>query len=257
MSAIVVERVSKRFRLVTIPKHASFKEAIVKLHFLKPPRRDGRFIEAVKDVSFSVPRGSTLGIIGRNGSGKTTLMRLLAGIYRPDSGSIRISGAIAPLLSLGVGFHPDMTGRENVRINGLVLGLSPSQIEARFEEIVDFAELREFIDVPVRMYSAGMYMRLAFSVAVSVDPAILLLDEVLAVGDEAFTAKCLARMREFKAQGKTIVLVTHDPATLLAWCDAAVWMDRGALRLHGAPQAVSDAYHADRQPAAEEPISVP
>ena len=174
--AIVVDNVSKRFRLVTIPKKASFKEAIVKMDFLKRTKRPERYVDAVRHVSFSVPRGSTLGLIGRNGSGKTTLMRLLAGVYKPDAGSIAISGEIAPLLSLGVGFHPDMTGRENIKINGLVLGLSPKEIEGKYDEIVDFSELAEFIDVPVRTYSSGMYMRLAFSIAISVDPDVLLLD---------------------------------------------------------------------------------
>jgi len=252
--AIVVDNISKRFRLMTIPKQASFKEAIVKMEFLKRTRRKERYVEAVRHVSFHVPRGSTLGLIGRNGSGKTTLMRLLAGVYKPDAGSIAISGEIAPLLSLGVGFHPDMTGRENVKINGLVLGLSPKQIDAKFDEIVDFSELSEFIDVPVRTYSSGMYMRLAFSIAISVDPDVLLLDEILSVGDESFAEKCLARMRTFKQQGKTIVLVTHDPTTLFTWCDSAVWMDRGALRMHGGAAEVLDAYHRDLHAPAELPV---
>ena len=252
--AIVVDNVSKRFRLVTIPKAASFKETIVKMDFLKRKKREERYVDAVRHVSFSVPRGSTLGLIGRNGSGKTTLMRLLAGVYKPDAGSITIKGEIAPLLSLGVGFHPDMTGRENVKINGLVLGLSPKEIEARYDEIVAFSELSEFIDVPVRTYSSGMYMRLAFSIAISVDPDVLLLDEILSVGDESFAEKCLTRMRQFKRQGKTIVLVTHDPSTLTAWCDTAVWMDRGALRMHGPAADVIDAYHRELHAPAEQPV---
>jgi ABC-type polysaccharide/polyol phosphate transport system ATPase subunit len=147
-----------------------------------------------------------------------------------------------------------MTGRENVKINGLVLGLSPKEIEARFDEIVDFAELHDFIDVPIRTYSSGMYMRLAFSIAVSVDPDVLLLDEVLSVGDESFAEKCLARMRTFKEQGKTIVLVTHEPSTLKAWCDSAVWMDRGALRMHGDAEDVIAAYHRELHAPAEQPV---
>ncbi|MHB8144816.1 MAG: ABC transporter ATP-binding protein, partial [Vulcanimicrobiaceae bacterium] len=175
--AIVVEGVSKRFRIVTIPKQMTLKEAVVGFRLIRPPAKRERFVNAINNVSFAVAGGTTLGVIGRNGSGKTTLMRLLAGIYIPDSGSIQIPGEIAPLLSLGVGFHPDMTGRENVKINGLVLGMSPRQIEGRFDEIVEFSELQEFIDVPVRTYSSGMYMRLAFAVAVSIDPDVLLLDE--------------------------------------------------------------------------------
>lgn len=196
-------------------------------------------------MSFSAPRGSTLGIIGRNGCGKTTLLRLLAGIYTPDGGSIRIAGEVTPLLSLGVGFHPDMTGRENIRINGLILGLTPRQVENKADEIIDFAELREFIDVPVRAYSSGMSMRLAFSVAATANPDVLLLDEVLSVGDEAFAAKCLARMRQFQEQNKTIVLVTHDLPLLLEWCKTAIWIDRGSLRANGPVQEIADAYHAD------------
>ncbi len=244
IDAIVVERLYKRFHTVMIPKQTTLKEVIVSFQPFNQPKDRERFVSAVTDVSFTVRRGATIGIIGKNGSGKTTLMRLLAGIYAPTSGSVRIAGEIA-LLSLGVGFHPDMTGRENIRINGLVLGLNRRQIDSKFDEIVDFAELREFIDVPVRTYSSGMYMRLAFSVAVSVNPDVILLDEILAVGDEAFAAKCYTRMKEFKERGKTIVLVTHDPSALVAWCDTAIWMDRGALRLQGPAQQVVDAYHAE------------
>jgi lipopolysaccharide transport system ATP-binding protein len=254
MDAIVVERVSKRFRIVTIPKHATIKEALLKFQF--PGRKTGaeRFIKAVDEVSFSVPHGSRLGIVGKNGSGKTTLLRLLAGIYAPDSGLVRVSGSVAPLLSLGVGFHPDMTGRENLKINGLVLGLSPRQIESLSDAIIEFAEMRDFIDVPVRAYSSGMYMRLAYAVAASVDPDVLLLDEILSVGDEAFAAKCLARMNEFKERNKTIVLVTHDPTLLLAWCENAIWMDRGSLRMQGPAAQVIDAYHRDLHSPSSEPV---
>lgn len=242
--AISAHGLSKRFRVMTLPKQTTLKDAIVNFRAKAPGQRE-KFIDAVSDVSLSVEKGSTLGIIGKNGSGKTTLMRLLAGIYRPDSGTVHVSGQVTPLLSLGVGFHPDMTGRENVRINGLVLGMSPRQIANQFDEIVDFAELRDFIDVPVRTYSSGMHMRLAFAIASSVDPDVLLLDEVLAVGDEAFAAKCLARMKEFKRAGKTIVLITHDPGTLLEWCDTAIWMDKGRIRCQGLAQNVINAYHAD------------
>lgn len=244
MDAVIVERLSKRFHTITIPKQTTLKEALVSLQMFNRLKDRERFVNAVTDISFTVRRGSTIGVIGKNGSGKTTLMRLLAGIYTPTSGSIRIAGEIA-LLSLGVGFHSDMTGRENIKINGLVLGLTRRQIDRKFDDIVDFAELREFIDAPVRTYSSGMYMRLAFSVAVNVNPDILLLDEILAVGDEAFSAKCHTRMKEYKAQGKTIVLVTHDPSTLIAWCETAIWMDRGLLRLQGPAQQVIDAYHAE------------
>jgi lipopolysaccharide transport system ATP-binding protein len=239
-NAIAVSHVCKQFRYVGIPKQTTFKEAIVKLQLFR--RAEKRCVRAVDDVSFSVPSGTMLGVIGRNGSGKTTLMRLLASVYRPDGGTITIAGQ-ATLLSLGVGFHPDFTGRENVKISGLILGLTPREIGDRIDEIVDFSELGEFIDAPVRTYSAGMYLRLAFSVAVSVDPDILLLDEVLAVGDEAFAAKCFARIQRFKRAGKTIVLVTHDAQTVTTWCDAALWLDRGKARMHGNPSQVVTAYH--------------
>jgi ABC-type polysaccharide/polyol phosphate transport system ATPase subunit len=186
-----------------------------------------------------------LGIIGRNGSGKTTLMRLLAGIYKPDSGSIWTLGEVAPLLSLGLGFHPDMSGRENIKMSGLILGLSPKQIERRLDEIVDFAELREYLDVPLRMYSSGMYVRLAFSVAVTIDPDVLLLDEVLAVGDVAFMKKCIDKMRGFKARGKTIVLVSHDGESIVKWCDTALWMDAGKMRMSGGVAPVVAGYYRD------------
>jgi len=245
MDAIVVQRASKRFRVIAIPKHATIKEALLEFQFPGHKRGNEHFIKAVDDVSFSVPHGSRLGIIGKNGSGKTTLLRLLARMYVPDSGSVRVSGEVAPLLSLGVGFHPDMTGRENLKINGLVLGLSPRRIESLADEIIDFSELRDFIDVPVRTYSSGMYMRLAYSVAVSVDPDVLLLDEILAVGDEAFAAKCLVRMKDFRERKKTIVLVTHDTETVLAWCESAIWLDRGSVRLQGPAARVVEAYHRD------------
>jgi ABC-type polysaccharide/polyol phosphate transport system ATPase subunit len=245
--AISVNRVSKRFRVMTIRQHSTLKESLVGLRVPWARRGGDRFTQAVDDVTFSVARGSTLGIIGRNGSGKTTLMRLLAGVYAPDAGSVRLTGMVAPLLTLGVGFHPEMSGRENLRISGLVLGLSPRQVESLADEIIDFAELREVIDVPVRTYSSGMYMRLAFSVAISVDPDVLLLDEVLSVGDEAFAAKCLARMEQFKERRKTIVLVSHDANMVGSWCESALWMERGKVRLFGSAGSVADAYHSEMQ----------
>jgi lipopolysaccharide transport system ATP-binding protein len=245
VDSIVVQNASKRFRIVRIPKQMSFKEAIIKQQLFLPRDRDELRVDAVRDVTFSVKRGAMLGIIGRNGSGKTTLMRLLAGIYKPDSGTIWTLGEVAPLLSLGLGFHPDMSGRENIKMSGLILGLSPKQIEWRMDEIVDFAELREYLDVPVRMYSSGMYMRLAFSVAVTINPDVLLLDEVLAVGDAAFMRKCIDKMRSFKARGATIVLVSHDGETITQWCDTALWMDSGDLRMSGVAGDVVAAYYRD------------
>jgi lipopolysaccharide transport system ATP-binding protein len=243
-NAVVVERLSKSFRVVPFPKRTTLKEAVVSLK-LFGSRKKAQPITALNNVTFNVRRGSTFGIVGRNGSGKTTLMRLIAGIYVPSAGSVSVQGDVAPLLSLGVGFHPDMTGRENVILSGLVLGLSRKQILDKLDEIIDFSEIPDFVDLPVRTYSTGMYTRLAFAVAVSVNPDVLLLDEVLSVGDEAFAAKCHERIRSFKEQGKTILLVTHDPTTLLNWCDTAVWLDRGVLRMHSTANAVVDAYHAE------------
>ncbi|MCS7240952.1 MAG: ABC transporter ATP-binding protein [Candidatus Bipolaricaulota bacterium] len=196
----------------------------------------------MKDVSFSVPEGTVLGIIGPNGSGKSTLLRLIAGIYRPTSGRIIVNGRVSALLSLGLGFHPELSGRENIIIGGLAMGLSRREIAYRMDEIIDFAELRDFIDAPVRTYSSGMYMRLAFSVAVNVDPDILLLDEVLAVGDAAFAEKSRARMDEFKKQGKTILLVTHDLPTVKSWCHQALWLNKGEVCALGDPKDIVDRY---------------
>lgn len=185
-----------------------------------------------------------LGIIGRNGSGKTTLMRLLAGVFPPDSGMIALDGALAPLLALGAGFHPDLTGLENARLELLVLGFTPKEALAKMDAIVEFSELESFVEAPVRTYSSGMLMRLAFAVAVCVDPDILLLDEVLAVGDELFAQKCLMCIENFKDRGKTIVLVSHNTGIIERWCDKVLWLDRGRVKMFGAPQDVVPAYAA-------------
>jgi len=251
MNAITASNVSKQFRYVGIPKQTTFKESIVRLQIFRRP--ENRYVRAIDDVSFAVEQGTMLGVIGRNGSGKTTLMRLLARVYRPNTGTIKINGQTT-LLSLGVGFHPDFTGRENVKISGLILGLTPREIQSKFAEIVEFSELGEFIDAPVRTYSTGMYLRLAFSIAISVDPDVLLLDEVLAVGDEAFAAKCFGRIQQFKRRGKTIVLVTHDAQTILAWCDSALWLEHGKARMYGAPASVVAGYHAALAGYGDEPL---
>lgn len=240
MVAIEVQNISKRFHYTALPKHMTLKEAVVKKLFRE--RSQTRNVDALRNVTFSVQQGQMLGIVGRNGSGKTTLLRLLAGVYRPDGGTFTIRGSFTPLLALGVGFHPDLTGRENARIELLMLGLSPREIDARMDEIIEFSELGEFIDAPLRTYSTGMSMRLAFSAAVSIDPDVLLLDEVLAVGDEAFSRKCLSRVDEFRARGKTIVLVTHQADTVKNRCDVALWLDAGRAVSFGAPPDVIEAY---------------
>ena len=220
----------------------------LKTWLLKPFSRcktQGERLEVFSGLDLEIPQGISLGVIGRNGSGKSTLLKLLAGIYKPDTGTIRINGRISSLIELGAGFHPEFTGRENVFINGAVLGLSRKEIEARFDQIVRFAELESFIDAPVRTYSSGMYIRLGFSVAVNVDPEILLVDEVLAVGDESFSHKCIDKMIAFKKSGKTIVLVTHDLPTVERFCEQAVWLEAGCLRAQGDPRQVIDAYRQE------------
>jgi ABC-type polysaccharide/polyol phosphate transport system ATPase subunit len=180
--------------------------------------------------------------MGRNGSGKSTALKLVAGITKPTSGSVRVEGRISALIELGAGFHPEISGRENVFINGIMLGLTKREIQDRFDEIVDFAELRDFIDVPVKTYSSGMYMRLGFAVAINVNPDVLLVDEVLAVGDEGFTHKCLDKFAEFKRSNRTILLVTHSLSLIERFCDEALWLDQGQVMAHGDPKRVVGAY---------------
>src|SRR6266567_3396883 len=180
--------------------------------------------------------------MGPNGSGKSTALKLVAGITKPTSGTVRVQGRISALIELGAGFHPEISGRENVFINGIMLGLTKRQIQERFDEIVEFAELTEFIDAPVKTYSSGMYMRLGFAVAIHVDPDVLLVDEVLAVGDEAFTHKCLDKFAEFRRRGKTILLVTHSLNLVERFCDEALWLDSGRAMAHGDPKRAVGAY---------------
>ena len=199
-------------------------------------------LRAVDGVSLRIPRGSAFGIVGRNGSGKSTLLKLMAGITRPTAGSVQVHGRVSALIELGAGFHPEISGRENVFINGVMLGLTRREIARRFEEIVAFAEMEDFIDAPVRTYSSGMYMRLGFAVAVHVDADVLLVDEVLAVGDEQFSLKCLDKFAEYKRRGKTTVLVTHGLDVVERFCDEALWLDAGRVRTAGDPRRVLHAY---------------
>jgi ABC-type polysaccharide/polyol phosphate transport system ATPase subunit len=242
---IEVRDVSKRFRLYH-ERNQSLKAAIMR-------GNRARYEEfwALEDVSFDVKEGSTFALVGVNGSGKSTMLKCLARILRPDKGSIAVDGKLSALLELGAGFHPELSGRENVFLNGSILGLSRRELEARFDEIVDFAGLERFIDMPVKNYSSGMYVRLGFSVAINVDPDVLLIDEVLAVGDEQFQRKCLERVAELRAAGKTIVVVTHSLATVRSLCDEAVWLDHGRVCERGKADQVADAYlgqvHVDLQ----------
>lgn len=198
---------------------------------------------ALRQVSFEVQPGETVGILGRNGAGKTSLLRLMAGVSRPSEGRVCVRGRVAPLISVGVGFHQEMSGRENVLVNGMLLGLTRREVSRRFDEIVAFAELQAFIDTPVKFYSSGQYMRLGFSVAVHVDPDVLLVDEVLAVGDLAFQLKCFDRMRVLQQQGTTIVLVSHFLHAIRLLCPRALLLHRGRLELDGPVEAAIDRYH--------------
>src|SRR3989440_237922 len=240
-SAIELAHVSKVYRKYTGRQFATLKSALLKRSLLRDLQPNEAFL-ALKDVSFTVPRGTTVGVIGRNGSGKSTALKLVAGITKPTSGTVRVDGRISALIELGAGFHPEITGRENVFINGIMLGLSKREVEERFDDIVDFAELRDFIDAPVKTYSSGMYMRLGFAVAIHVDPDVLLVDEVLAVGDESFTHKCLDKFAEFRRRGKTILLVTHSLSLVERFCDEALWLDSGRAAANGDPKRVVDAY---------------
>jgi ABC-type polysaccharide/polyol phosphate transport system ATPase subunit len=198
--------------------------------------------EALKGISFSVTDGEAVGIIGRNGSGKSTILRVIAGVYRPSAGVVHISGKVAPLIELGAGFHPDLTGRENITLNGLLLGLSKREVRQREEKIIEFAELGEFIDSPVKQYSTGMFMRLGFAVATEVDPDILLMDEILAVGDTAFQQKCLERINAFHNAGKTLFMVSHGPGSIRKYCQRALWIHDGVVRADGPPDEVLARY---------------
>ena len=222
--AIQVKNVSKQFR-VPHRKVDSVRNAFVNIF---APNRYEEF-DALKDISFEVKKGEFLGIIGRNGAGKSTLLKTLAGIYKPDTGSITINGRISPFLELGIGFNPELSGRDNVYLNATVLGLSKEEIDAKFDEIVRFAELEDFIDQQLKNYSSGMQVRLAFSVSIHANRDILLMDEVLAVGDTSFQQKCLDVFRGYKEQGKTVILVTHSMDTVRQYCDRAILFHKGEL----------------------------
>ena len=245
---ISVENVSRRFRVH--PRGTRSLKSIVLLR----DRGRAEDVWALRDVSFSVEPGSALGLVGRNGSGKSTLLRIIAAIIKPTSGRVDVDGRIGTLLELGAGFHPDFTGRENVFLNGSILGLKRSYIRERFDEIVGFAELEDFIDVPVRTYSSGMYMRLGFAVASHVDADVLLLDEVFAVGDGAFQRKCLDRIFDFKRNGGTIVFVSHDAAAVEQLCERTILLREGRVAFDGSTHDALTEYHrllADERDPAE------
>ena len=243
-TAIELTNATKIYRRYGGRHFATLKSALLQRSILRDLRPSETF-PALTDVSFAVPKGSTFGVVGRNGSGKSTTLKLVAGITKPTSGRVSVTGRISALIELGAGFHPEISGRENVFINGIMLGLTKREIQRRFDEIVEFAELQEFIDAPVKTYSSGMYMRLGFAVAIHVDPDVLLIDEVLAVGDEGFTHKCLDKFGEFRRRGKTILLVTHSLGLVERFCDEAVWLDEGRKKAEGDPKRVIGAYVTD------------
>ncbi len=239
--SIQVEGGGKRFRL----RHAGTRTLkSVALDLLRPGKGASRELWALKDIGFTVARGKTLGLIGANGAGKSTLLALLAGTMEPTEGRITMRGTISSLLELGAGFHPDLTGRENVFLAGAIMGLTRAQMRKRFDAIVDFADIGQFIDQPVKHYSSGMYVRLGFAVAVEVDPDILLIDEVLAVGDAVFQRKCLKRMAEFRQQNKTMLIISHDLNTIQSVSDEILFLDHGRILGHGTPEAVIGQYES-------------
>ena len=256
MNAIEVTHVTKIYRRYARRKQfATLKSALLTGSLIQDLQPDETF-PALQGVSFTVPAGKTYGIIGRNGSGKSTALKLVAGITKPTSGTVNVRGRISALIELGAGFHPEISGRENVFINGIMLGLTKREVAQRFDEIVEFAEMENFIDAPVKTYSSGMYMRLGFAVAIHVDPDVLLVDEVLAVGDEGFTHKCLDKFGEFKRRGKTILLVTHALGLVERFCDDALWLDRGKVRGAGDPKRVVGAYLIDVERSEERELAL-
>ena len=236
--AIRAEHVSKRFWLHR-ERRTGLKERFVRG---RPPRAEEFW--ALRDASFSIARGATFGLLGQNGSGKSTTLKVLAGIYRPTSGSVTVNGRVSALLELGAGFHGELTGRENIRLNGAILGLTGRQIDAAMDRIIDFAGIGEFIDSPVKIYSSGMFVRLGFAVAVSLDPEILMVDEVIAVGDEEFQRKCFDHLYELRKRGTTVVLVTHSLGLIRDLCDEAAWLEDGVIKQLGPARDVADSYIA-------------
>lgn len=236
---IQFEEVTQRYRLIR-EQPDSLREIFAKLFQRRSVVQE---FEAIKALSFCIAPGETVGLVGRNGSGKSTALKIMAGVFEPSEGRVLINGTIAPLIELGAGFHPDLTGRENILINGLLMGLSRKEVLERTPGIIEFAELGDFIDTPVKQYSSGMYMRLAFATAVEVDPDILLVDEILAVGDAEFQEKCYERMRQFQRRGKTLVLVSHIADDIRKLCSRAILLDHGHLIADGSAETVLRAYN--------------
>lgn len=235
-NAIEVNDIQKSFK-VYFDKSNLLKERVL---FWKRNRYERR--DVLKGISFSVRKGEAIGLVGHNGCGKSTMLKLLTKIMYPDSGTIEMKGRVSALIELGAGFHPDMSGRENIYTNAAIFGLTKKEIDKKIDDIIAFSELAEFIDNPVRIYSSGMYMRLAFAVAINVDADILLIDEILAVGDAAFQEKCFNRLKEIKAQGTTIVIVSHSLDQIEEICERSIWIDGGRIRAEGEPEKVHAEY---------------
>ena len=250
LNSVVVDGLWKNFRLYH-ERNQFLKAAILR-------GRRARYEEfwALRDLSFEVPTGQTFGVIGSNGSGKSTLLKCLAGILVPDRGQVTTHGRVSALLELGAGFHPELSGRENVFLNGAILGLKKDEITARFDDIVDFAGLADFIDTPVKNYSSGMFVRLGFAVAANVEPDVLLIDEVLSVGDEAFQRKSAERIERFRREGRTIVFVSHGLGQVEQLCEQVAWIDHGELKMVGPAADVISAYRGDSHDAAPDPDEI-
>ena len=235
---IQVRNVSMHFNLMT-ERVDSIKEYVLKL--IKGKLLYNDFI-ALHDVSFDIYKGDILGLIGLNGAGKSTLLKILAGVLKPTTGTVQVKGRIAPLIEVGAGFDPELTARENIFLNGAILGYSRQFLESKFNEILDFAELRDFVDVPVKNFSSGMYARLGFAIATMVEPDILIVDEVLSVGDFRFQEKCEKRIREMIGHGVTIILVSHDSKLIKEMCSRSIWLEHGAIRMIGSTEIICDEY---------------
>ncbi len=241
-SAVVVENLTKLYRKYSQKRRfQTMKSALIRGDLFRQLRPEEVFL-ALEKVSFAVDKGETFGIIGSNGAGKSTLLKIIAGTLRSTYGKVVVDGRISALIELGAGFHPEISGRENIYINGIMLGLSKREIQRRYDDIVQFAELEEFIESPIKTYSTGMYLRLGFAIAINVDPDILLIDEIIAVGDEAFARKCLDKIKEFQWKKKTILIVSHSLGMINTLCNRAVWLKQGKIEQMGDPRRVVDAY---------------
>ena len=243
-NVIRLEGVGVRYRIAS-ERVATFKEYMIRRFQGKIALGD---FWALRQIDLNIDKGEMIGLIGPNGAGKSTLLKLIARVMRPTEGRVWVKGVVAPLLEFGAGFHPDLTGRENIFLNGALLGFTNDEMQEKFDRIVDFAELWEFIDVPVRNYSSGMAARLGFAIATDIDPDILILDEVLSVGDESFQRKSLTKMENFRHYGATIILVSHNLETILEMCQRAVWLDHGQIKMIGAADQIVTAYRDAQEP---------